>query len=58
MSDMLGPASLLKADRNLVFGREALMPVSGQERLPVWLAAELSLEGNANMSSELSMLVE
>lgn len=34
------------------------MPVSGQERLPVWLAAELSLEGNANMSSELSMLVE
>lgn len=58
MSDMLGPASLLKADRNLVLGREACLPVSSQERLLVWLAAELSLEGNANMSSELSMLVE
>ena len=58
MSDMLGPASLLKADRNLVLGREACLPVSSQERLLVWLVAELSLEGNANMSSELSMLFE
>ena len=58
MSDMLGPASLLKADRNLVLGREACLPVSSQERLLVWIVAELSLEGNANMSSELSMLVE
>lgn len=53
-----GPAFLCKADRNLVFGREECFPVSGQERLSVWLAAELSLEGNANMSSELSTTAE